>query len=101
MSKTHSGFFKIRGTCLGVPIIRIIVFCLGGPLILGNYHLGVAQWKDKIAVLILLQLLLVVSQPFSSSAITTFLGKVHFGWFDPGRVFQGSSMVAPPKALGL
>ena len=34
------GFPKIRGTLLGVPIIRTIVFW-GldlGPLILGNYH---------------------------------------------------------------
>ena len=34
-------FPKIRGTLLGVPIIRTIVF-LGlywGPLILGNYHI--------------------------------------------------------------
>ena len=34
------GFPKIRGTLLGVPIIRIIVY-LGlywAPLILGNYH---------------------------------------------------------------
>ena len=36
------GFPKIRGTFLGVPIIRIIVFwgLYWGPLILGNYHLG-------------------------------------------------------------
>ena len=35
------GFPKIKGTFLGVPIIRTIVF-LGlylGPLILGNYHM--------------------------------------------------------------
>ena len=36
------GFPKIRGTILGVPIIRIIVFwgLYWGPLILGNYHIG-------------------------------------------------------------
>ena len=34
-------FPKIRGTFLGIPIIRTIVYLesiLGGPLILGNYH---------------------------------------------------------------
>ena len=32
------------GTFLGVPIIRIIVYwgLYWGPLILGNYHIGVA-----------------------------------------------------------
>ena len=32
----------MRGTILGVPIIRIIVFwdLYWGPLILGNYHIG-------------------------------------------------------------
>ena len=37
------GFPKIRGTILGVPIIRIIVFwgLYWGPLILGNYHIHV------------------------------------------------------------
>ena len=36
------GFPKIRGTLLGVPIIRTIVFwgLYWGPLILGNYHLS-------------------------------------------------------------
>ena len=35
------GFPKIRGTFLGVPLIRIIVFwgLYWGPLILGNYHI--------------------------------------------------------------
>ena len=35
------GFPKIRGTCLGVPIIRIIVYwgLYWGPFILGNYHI--------------------------------------------------------------
>ena len=35
------GFPKIRGTLLGVPIIRTIVFwgLYWGPLILGNYHI--------------------------------------------------------------
>ena len=35
-------FAKIRGTILGVPIIRVVV-CWGlywGPPILGNYHMG-------------------------------------------------------------
>ena len=34
-------FPKIRGTILGVPIIRTIVFwgLYWGPLILGNYHM--------------------------------------------------------------
>ena len=36
------GFPKIRGTILGVPIIRIIVFwgVYWGPLILGNYQIS-------------------------------------------------------------
>ena len=36
------GFPKIRGTFLGVPIVRIIIFLdlYWGPLVLGNYHLG-------------------------------------------------------------
>ena len=35
------GFPKIRGTFLGVPIIRTLVFWgpYWGPLILGNYHI--------------------------------------------------------------
>ena len=35
------GFPKIRGTFLGVPIIRIIAFGVldWGPPILGNYHM--------------------------------------------------------------
>ena len=35
------GFPKIRGTILGVPIIRIVIFWVlyWGSLILGNYHL--------------------------------------------------------------
>ena len=34
------GVPKIRGTILGVPIIRIIIFwgLYWGPLLLGNYH---------------------------------------------------------------
>ena len=39
------GFPEIRGTILGIPIIRIIVY-LGlywGPPILGNYHVMVAE----------------------------------------------------------
>ena len=35
------GFPKIRGTFLGVPVLRILVFwgLYRGPLILGNYHM--------------------------------------------------------------
>ena len=42
METTIWGFPKIMGTSLGVPIIRIIVYwaLFWGPLILGNYHLG-------------------------------------------------------------
>ena len=42
------GFPKIRGTILGVPIIRIIVFwgLYWGPPILGNYHMGGCQIYD-------------------------------------------------------
>ena len=37
---SHVGFPKIRGTFLGVPIIRTIVYwgLYWGPFILGNYH---------------------------------------------------------------
>ena len=37
------GFPKIRGTFLGVPIIRIIVYwgVYWGPPILGNYHIDI------------------------------------------------------------
>ena len=44
--KLHSSFIwvvpKIRGTILGVPITRIIVFwgLYWGPPILGNYHMS-------------------------------------------------------------
>ena len=36
------GFPKIRGTFMGVPIIRTTVYwgLYWGPLILGNYHIG-------------------------------------------------------------
>ena len=46
------GFPKIRGTILGVPIIRTKLF-LGlywGPLILGNYHLEVEGLRRKFPV---------------------------------------------------
>ena len=38
------GFPKIRGTFLGVPIIRTVVFwgLYWGPPILGNYHIKAA-----------------------------------------------------------
>ena len=37
----YGGFLKIRGTILGVSIIRIVVYwgLYWGPLILGNYHI--------------------------------------------------------------
>ena len=37
-------FPKIRGTVLGVPVIRTIVFwdLYWGPPILGNYHMGIS-----------------------------------------------------------
>ena len=43
---TTRRFPKIRGTLLGVPIIRTIVFwgLYWGPLILGNYH---TSWKGS------------------------------------------------------
>ena len=36
------GVSKIRGTFLGAPILRIIIFwgLYWGPLILGNYHIS-------------------------------------------------------------
>ena len=39
------GFPKIRGTFLGVPMIRILVFwgLRWGPLVLGNYHVDTFQ----------------------------------------------------------
>ena len=42
--KQIRGFPKIRGTILGVPIIRTIIFwgLYWGPLILGNYHMLLA-----------------------------------------------------------
>ena len=45
------GFPKIRGTFLGVPIIRTIVFwgLYWGPLILGNYHVGLRS-KEVLSV---------------------------------------------------
>ena len=38
------GVSKIRGGLLGVPIMRIIVFwgLYWGPLVLGNYHIGLS-----------------------------------------------------------
>ena len=43
-------FPKIRGTILGVPIIRIIVYwgLFWGPLIYGNYHIGIVDLQRKI-----------------------------------------------------
>ena len=41
-------FPKIRGTLLGVPIMRIIGVYVGVPLILGNYHVGLG--KSDLAV---------------------------------------------------
>ena len=43
------GFPKIRGTLLGVLIIRIIVFwgLYWGPLFLGDYHIGV-NFRDPV-----------------------------------------------------
>ena len=39
------GFPKIKGTFLGVPIMRIIIYwgVYGGPPILGNYHIMASQ----------------------------------------------------------
>ena len=39
------GFPKIRGTILGVPIIRTIIFwgLYWGPIILGNYHFAILR----------------------------------------------------------
>ena len=50
---------KIRGTILGVPIIRTVVFWVlyWGPFILGNYHIlsyyfsNVAVWYYSIRVI--------------------------------------------------
>ena len=44
---SYVGFPKIRGTFLGVPILRIIVFwgLYWGPLILGKYHVESASWE--------------------------------------------------------
>ena len=42
-------FPKIRGTILGVPIIRTIVFwgLYWGTLIWGNYHVGLIRIKSR------------------------------------------------------
>ena len=47
VAKTIWGFPKIRGTFLGVPIIRTIVFwgLYWGPLILRNYHICNHGWR--------------------------------------------------------
>ena len=39
----YMGFPKVRGTFLGVPIIRTIMFwgLYWGPLIVGNYHIRI------------------------------------------------------------
>ena len=44
---------KIRATFLGVPIRRIIVFwgLYWGPLIMGNYHIGIAEIMFQHSVL--------------------------------------------------
>ena len=43
----HIGISQIRGTFLGVPILRIIIFwgLYWGPLVSGNYHIGVNASK--------------------------------------------------------
>ena len=45
------GFPKIRGTLLGVPIIRTTVFggLYWGPLILGNYHLSPGEVQNRLS----------------------------------------------------
>ena len=41
------GVLKIRGTVLGVPIIRIIVvWVLHWPLLYANDHVGIQMWRD-------------------------------------------------------
>ena len=51
-SSTFGGCLKIRGTYLGVPIIRTTVFwgLYWGPLILGNYHLGLRYWGLGVSI---------------------------------------------------
>ena len=46
-------FPKIRGTVLGVPILRIIVYwgVYWGPLILGNYQMGSSQNSGPLLVM--------------------------------------------------
>ena len=43
------GFPKIRGTLLGVPIVRIIVHwgLYWGPLILENYHISMEKYTGQ------------------------------------------------------
>ena len=50
------GFPKIRGTFLGFPIIRMLVFwgLYWGTLILGNYHVG-CQWYAHVCVPIMIR----------------------------------------------
>ena len=47
------GFPEIRGTLLGVPIIRIIIYwgLHWGPLILGNYHLRAWGYAVRVRIL--------------------------------------------------
>ena len=49
------GFPKIRGTLLGVPVIRIIIFggLYWGPLILGNYHIVLCSHALALATMCL------------------------------------------------
>ena len=52
MSTDTWGFPKIRGTFLGVPIIRIIIFwgLYWGPHILGNYHIHSHAAIEAVAI---------------------------------------------------
>ena len=46
------GFPKIRGTLLGVPVIRTIIFwgLYWGPLILGNYHVEIPRDNRRLSI---------------------------------------------------
>ena len=45
----NMGFSKIRGTFLGVPIVRVIIYwCLcWGSLILANYHMRGSHYVEQ------------------------------------------------------
>ena len=86
------GFPKIRGTILGVPILRMRVFggLYWGPPILGNYHVHIRKLSSK--------------QP---SRVKTFSGNLYMG-YSPNSlkgvtwgIIQGSGIRVIKGMLGV